>query len=149
MTLFCLTYIACCSYFTKCRCDIDLRGVLVYIYVLFCSSEEDRRCFLGLQPNMYGGSGYYKREIARDPEECQHWCAVNKNCVYVSSAHRADGSSLCHIYTEPASLRMDEKPGTMSWKKMCMTKGQSYYLDGLNMSPVSRITNHGGTHRPQ
>ena len=28
MTLFCLTYIACCSYFTKCRCDIDLRGVL-------------------------------------------------------------------------------------------------------------------------
>ena len=29
MTLFCLTYIACCSYFTKCRWDIDLRGVLV------------------------------------------------------------------------------------------------------------------------
>ena len=26
---FCLTYIARCSYFTKCRCDIDLRGVLV------------------------------------------------------------------------------------------------------------------------
>ena len=29
MTLFCLTFIACCSYFTKCRCDIDLRLVLV------------------------------------------------------------------------------------------------------------------------
>ena len=27
--IFCLTYIACCSYFTKCRCDIDLCGVLV------------------------------------------------------------------------------------------------------------------------
>ena len=31
MTLFCLTYIACCSYFAKCRCDVDLRGVLVQI----------------------------------------------------------------------------------------------------------------------
>ena len=30
---FCLTYIACCSYFTKCRCDIDLSGVLVRITV--------------------------------------------------------------------------------------------------------------------
>ena len=28
--VFCLTYIARCSYFTKCRCNIDLRGVLVY-----------------------------------------------------------------------------------------------------------------------
>ena len=27
--IFCLTHIACCSYFTKCRCDIALRGVLV------------------------------------------------------------------------------------------------------------------------
>ena len=28
---FCLTYISHCCYFTKCRCDIDLRGVLVLV----------------------------------------------------------------------------------------------------------------------
>ena len=45
MTIFCLTYIARCSYFTKCRCDIDLGGVCVELKncVVTVSSRDNRK----------------------------------------------------------------------------------------------------------
>ena len=58
MILFCLTYIACCSYFTKCRCDIDLRGVLVQSFSLVDTVSGPSKHFkvmsLILLKNVYG-----------------------------------------------------------------------------------------------
>ena len=84
-----LTYIARCIYITKCRCDIDLRGVLVSIWCgIYGASKISLACEFYVPNYMY---------LFSSPEKKAHGELI----VYQSSRRpsvRASVSASVHIF---------------------------------------------------